>query len=47
MHAPEAVETLRKQGYEPFDAGPEEFAAFIRSEITHWSQVARVAGLKS
>jgi tripartite-type tricarboxylate transporter receptor subunit TctC len=36
MHAPAAVETLRKQGYEPLDAGPEEFAAFIRSEVTRW-----------
>jgi tripartite-type tricarboxylate transporter receptor subunit TctC len=47
MHAPEAMETLRKQGYEPFDAGPDEFADFIRSEIIRWSKVARVAGLKS
>jgi tripartite-type tricarboxylate transporter receptor subunit TctC len=47
MHAPAAVETLRKQGYEPLDAGPDEFAAFIRSEITRWSGVARAAGLKS
>jgi tripartite-type tricarboxylate transporter receptor subunit TctC len=46
MHAPEAMETLRKQGYEPLDAGPDEFAAFIRSEIIRWSEVARVAGLK-
>ena len=29
MHAPEAMETLRKQGYEPLDAGPDDFAAFI------------------
>jgi tripartite-type tricarboxylate transporter receptor subunit TctC len=43
MHAPAAVETLRKQGYEPLDAGPDEFAAFIRSEITRWSLVARGA----
>jgi tripartite-type tricarboxylate transporter receptor subunit TctC len=47
MHAPEAMETMRKQGYEPLDAGPDEFAGFIRSEITRWSKVARVAGLKS
>jgi tripartite-type tricarboxylate transporter receptor subunit TctC len=47
MHAPDAIETLRKQGYEPLDAGPDEFAAFIRSEITRWSKVARVAGMKS
>jgi tripartite-type tricarboxylate transporter receptor subunit TctC len=47
MHAPAAVETLRKQGYEPLDAGPDEFAAFIRSETTRWSAVARAAGMKS
>ena len=43
MHAPAAVETLRKQGYEPLDAGPDAFAAFIRSEITRWSTVAKAA----
>jgi tripartite-type tricarboxylate transporter receptor subunit TctC len=47
MHAPDAIEMLRKQGYEPLDAGPDEFAAFIRSEIARWSEVARAAGLKS
>jgi tripartite-type tricarboxylate transporter receptor subunit TctC len=47
MHAPDAVETLRKQGYDPLDAGPDEFAAFIRSETVRWSEVARAAGLKS
>jgi tripartite-type tricarboxylate transporter receptor subunit TctC len=45
MHEPKAIETLRKQGYEPLDGGPDEFATFIRSEITRWSEVARVAGL--
>jgi tripartite-type tricarboxylate transporter receptor subunit TctC len=47
MHAPDAAETLRKQGYEPLDGGPDEFAAFIRSEIARWTEVARAAGLKS
>jgi tripartite-type tricarboxylate transporter receptor subunit TctC len=47
MHAPDIVEMLHKQGYEPLDAGPDEFAAFIRSEITRWSAVASAAGLKS
>jgi tripartite-type tricarboxylate transporter receptor subunit TctC len=47
MHTPEAVETLGKQGYEPLGAGPDEFAAFIRSQIALWSAVARTAGLKS
>ena len=43
MHLPAAVETLRKQGYEPLDAGPDAFSAFIGSEITRWSAVARAA----
>jgi tripartite-type tricarboxylate transporter receptor subunit TctC len=47
MHAPDAVETLRKQGYEPLDAGPDEFAAFIRSEIARWTDVAHAAGMRS
>ena len=47
MHAPDAVALLVKQGYEPLEASPDEFAAFIRSEYTRWSEVARAAGLKS
>jgi tripartite-type tricarboxylate transporter receptor subunit TctC len=47
MHAPEAIETLRKQGYDPLAVGPDDFAAFIRSEIARWSEVARATGLKS
>jgi tripartite-type tricarboxylate transporter receptor subunit TctC len=47
MHVPDAVEALRKQGAYPLDAGPEEFAAFISSEVDRWSAVARTAGLKS
>jgi tripartite-type tricarboxylate transporter receptor subunit TctC len=47
MHAPAAVELLAKESYEPLDASPDEFAAFIGSEYTRWSEVARGAGLKS
>ena len=47
MHAPAAVDLLAKEGYEPLDASPDEFGAFIRSEFTRWSEVARAAGLKS
>ena len=45
MNAPDAVELLRKEGYEPLNATPDEFAAFINSEFTRWSEVARGAGL--
>jgi tripartite-type tricarboxylate transporter receptor subunit TctC len=47
MHTPAAIEILRKQGDDPLDAGPDEFAAFMRSEITRWTEVARAAGMKS
>jgi tripartite-type tricarboxylate transporter receptor subunit TctC len=47
MHTQAAMEPLRKQGDDPLDAGPDEFAAFIRSEITRWTQVAHAAGMKS
>jgi tripartite-type tricarboxylate transporter receptor subunit TctC len=47
MHAPATVEVLRKQGYDPLDAGPDEFAAFLRSETERWTAVARAAGMKS
>jgi tripartite-type tricarboxylate transporter receptor subunit TctC len=47
MQSPESVEKLRTQGYEPLDAAPDQFAAFIRSEIARWSAVVRAAGLKA
>ena len=47
IHAPEAVERLRKLGFDPLDAGPDKFADYIRSEVARWSAVARAAGLKS
>jgi len=47
MHAPETIETLHKQGYDSVESGPDQFSAFIRSELARWSEVARDAGLKS
>jgi tripartite-type tricarboxylate transporter receptor subunit TctC len=47
MHTPAAIEVLRPQGDDPLDAGPDEFAKFMRSEITRWTEVAHVAGMKS
>jgi tripartite-type tricarboxylate transporter receptor subunit TctC len=45
MSALKALDTLRKQGYEPLNGGPDEFGAFIRSETARWSEVAHKAGL--
>jgi tripartite-type tricarboxylate transporter receptor subunit TctC len=47
MRRPEAIETLKKQGFEPLGEGPETFGSYLRSEIARWSEVARVAGVKS
>jgi tripartite-type tricarboxylate transporter receptor subunit TctC len=47
MHTPEAIETLRKQGYDTVESGPDQFGEFVRSELSRWSAVARDAGLRS
>jgi tripartite-type tricarboxylate transporter receptor subunit TctC len=47
MHTPQALESLRKQAYDPLDAGPDEFAEFLRRETTRWTTVARAAGMKT
>jgi tripartite-type tricarboxylate transporter receptor subunit TctC len=46
MHTPAAMEALGKQGDDPLDAGPDDFAAFMKSEIARWTQVAHAAGMK-
>jgi tripartite-type tricarboxylate transporter receptor subunit TctC len=47
MHAPAAIETLKKQGFEPLGTGPDAFGTYLRNEISRWSDVARGAGVKS
>ena len=47
MHAADAMDSLHKQGYEPLDVGPDDFAAHIRDDIARWTDVVRAAGLKS
>jgi tripartite-type tricarboxylate transporter receptor subunit TctC len=47
LHTADAIEALRKQGYEALDVGPDEFAAHIRDDVARWTEVARTAGLKS
>ena len=45
MHTPAAMNALRKQGDDPLDAGPDKFAAFMKSEIARWTEVAHAAGM--
>lgn len=45
MRTPQAVEALKKQGFDPIGEGPDRFGPYLRSEIARWSQVgARVKG---
>jgi tripartite-type tricarboxylate transporter receptor subunit TctC len=46
MQAPEAIETLKKQGFDPHGGGPQALELYLRSEINRWSDVARAAGVK-
>ena len=46
MHAPDTVDLLHKEGFVAEDMGPDQFAAFIKSEIARWSDVVRTADIK-
>jgi tripartite-type tricarboxylate transporter receptor subunit TctC len=41
------MQRLAADGAEPVGSSPEEFAAFIRSEIDKWAKVARAAGIRA
>ena len=43
---PDARERLYAIGSEPLANTPEEFAAFIRSEIVKWAEVVKAAGIR-
>lgn len=42
----ELKDILSKQGADPVGSSPQQFAAFIRSEIAKWSKVIKTAGLE-
>ena len=46
LATPEGQELYLSQGHEPGGDGPEEYAAFLRSEIDKWSKVAKTAGIR-
>lgn len=45
MHTPDAVDALHKQGFVPDNLGPDQYGAYIKSEIARWTQVAQAADL--
>jgi tripartite-type tricarboxylate transporter receptor subunit TctC len=47
MHSPELKEKLAATGTDPHTSTPEEFGAYIKSEIAKWGDVIRKAGVKA
>lgn len=45
VRAPDVRASLAAEGAEPVGSSPEEFAAFIREEITRWAGAVKTAGL--
>jgi tripartite-type tricarboxylate transporter receptor subunit TctC len=46
LNAPDAHDALMRQGLEPAATTPQQFAAFIASEIERWGRVAKASGAK-
>jgi tripartite-type tricarboxylate transporter receptor subunit TctC len=46
LHAPDMRPRLQAQGFEPAGTTPEEFDAYIQSELAKWTKVVRQAGIK-
>ena len=44
---PDITERLTAQGVEPVANTPEQFATFIKAEITRWARVAKLARIKA
>ena len=45
LRLPDVKQRLAADGAEPVGSSPEEFAAFIKSEIEKWARVAKAAGI--
>ena len=46
LREPDTARRLEELGIEPVGNAPEEFGAFIRSEIERWTRVAKAANVK-
>ena len=47
LRLPEVVRTLSSQGAEPVGGSPDEFRAFVKSEIDKWANLVKVARMKA
>jgi len=46
LSLPEVRERLRPEGIEPGDLDPQQFTAFMASELKRWAPVVRASGAK-
>jgi tripartite-type tricarboxylate transporter receptor subunit TctC len=46
MNTPDVRDKFAQQGVDPAASTPEEFAEFIRTEVSRWGKVIRTAGIK-
>jgi tripartite-type tricarboxylate transporter receptor subunit TctC len=46
VRAPDMKERFAAEGLEPIASKPEDFAAFIHSELDKWAKVIKAAGIK-
>jgi tripartite-type tricarboxylate transporter receptor subunit TctC len=46
LKSPDVREKLAADGAEPVGSTPEQFAAFIQSEIDKWGKVVKSAGIR-
>jgi len=46
LRLPDVVERLSGQGAEPVGNTPEDFSAFIRSEINKWANLVKAANMR-
>jgi tripartite-type tricarboxylate transporter receptor subunit TctC len=46
LKSPDLIAQFRLQGYEPVGGTPEEATAWIKSEVTRWTNVIRQAGIE-
>ena len=47
LRMPDVVRSLSSQGAEPVGNSPEEFGAFVKTEIEKWAKVVKAAGMKT
>jgi tripartite-type tricarboxylate transporter receptor subunit TctC len=47
LQQPDLRQRLASQGAEPLTSTPDEFAAYLRSEIEKWAKVVKAAGMKA